>query len=93
MTDDFNDNGSIFFLTFFLGGSLLQALLALPQLFSPRLQRLVHRGVSFAAPAARVRKAGDDCLEAMLTRQEEELGGLADGLEGFASLDGVGAIR
>ncbi|GAB4812980.1 hypothetical protein N2152v2_000026 [Parachlorella kessleri] len=72
---------------------IYQALLALPQHFSPRLQRLVHRGVSFAAPAARVRKAGDDCLEAMLLKQEEELGGLADGLEGFASLDGPGAIR
>lgn len=73
--------------------SPLQALLALPHQFSPRLQRLVHRGVSFSAPAARVRKAGDDCLEGMLQRQEVELQSLVDGLEGFQSLDGPGAIR
>lgn len=38
-------------------------------------------------------QAGDDCLEAMLLRQEEELMSLVDGFEGFGSLDGPGTIR
>ena len=46
--------------------SCLQALCNLPYQFAPRLQQLVHRNVNFINPATRVRRAGQECLVAMV---------------------------
>ena len=47
----------------------LQALCNLPYQFAPRLQQLVHRNVNFINPATRVRRAGQECLAAMVGGQ------------------------
>lgn len=44
-----------------------QALCNLPYQYAPRLQQLVHRNLNFVNPATRVRRAGQDCLDAMVS--------------------------
>lgn len=50
-----------------------RTLCTLPQAHAPRLQLLVHRNVNFAAPAERVKKAGESALLGVLTEQKKEL--------------------
>lgn len=44
-----------------------QALCNLPYQYAPRLQQLVHRNLNFVNPATRVRRAGQDCLDSMVS--------------------------
>lgn len=70
-----------------------EALCALPYQYAPRLQRLVHRAVNFVAPAARVRRAGDESLATMAAAQRGELLSVVAELGGLRGLDGPALIR
>ncbi|KAI7835683.1 hypothetical protein COHA_010422 [Chlorella ohadii] len=70
--------------------ALVVALCNLPYQYAPRLQQLVHRNLNFVNPATRVRRAGQDCLDAMVAHQTTELLGLVDELRHFAGLDADG---
>jgi hypothetical protein len=70
-----------------------RALCALPALHAPRLQALVHPAVNFAAPAARVRAAGEAALEGMVRREEGQLVEVAAQAAAFGGMDEAGARR
>eukprot|EP00887_Chlorella_sp_A99_P003530 scaffold7.g3530.t1 len=50
-----------------------QTLCNLPYAHAPRLQQLVHRNINFINPANRLRRAGEEVLDAMVGRQAQEL--------------------